>query len=561
MPKTNQKKKSVKTKIVYAPLLIVLLAVIAIASASSFLLRKSMLNQMKSQGIIFVEEVTKELNNNYKSLEVINTSIENKIRETATLIEKNKKNLSNNYLKELATDTNSYEINYFDSKGTITYSNLKDNLNWSIKSSFTHPGNKLVSTDTKEIMQEIRKNKTSRDYYKYGYIKFDNGDFIQIGILANDIYYLTESFSPQSLVDNISKNENVVYAMILDTNSKVTASSNDMFLGITQNDPGSILATKEQKQYSAESFYAREKKNVYDVINPIFFNEKHVGAIKIGLSMDNVNNSVKNNIIFISGLAAVSFVFLSIILFFVSNMIVNTLNNLKDNLILVSNGDFTVDLDEKYLKLTDEFGEISNSIETMKGSIKKIIKDIKVESGKASNNSHILATSSEELSASSEELAATMMSIADSSAKQSQDLVDINTSMQDIAKNIKTVYLLLEKVSKETNTLSQESDEIKSSLSEDTYKNFETILNSAKNIDPYLNETYKSMKIIIQKSILISDKIESASDASERNTAATEQVAAVTEELTSASQEVAISAQELNEIGDELLETIKQFKE
>lgn len=479
-----KRKTSVKKKLVLLPLIIIFIAIGAIVYISSYLLRNSLLEQMKMQSMEYIDLVVENIDKDANSIKLIDELIDDEIKKIAKVVEINELNLSNEFLVNLANDLKIDEINYFNKTNKIIFSNKKENLDWIAPSN--HAASNFNNGNSKELIEDIRKSSVDNNFYKYGYSKSNSGNYIQVGILANIVNNMTESFSYQSLVDEISKKNTIVYALFINKDLEAIAHSNHERIGIKLDDAGSISAAKDGKEFSSEFYYTAEKVKVYDVLKPVYINGEHVGALNIGLSMKMVNDRVRQNIIYIVIISLVFFSGLSFVLYFISNTIVNTLKNLKNNLELVSHGDFSSDVDEKYLKLNDELGDISNSIENMKESIKDMIREIRDKSKKVSANSDNLAASSEELSASSEELSATMMQIAEGSTKQAQDLIDINHSMKNVSNSINGVYKTLEQVSLETKNTSQkanigknEIDKLETSI-DDIKKGFMTVVKEVK---------------------------------------------------------------------------------
>lgn len=489
----SKKRGSIKFKLVLLPLLIVLIAISGIGSISSYLLRKSLLDQMHDHSMEYVNQVTKEIEVNSTSLAIVNKLIEDKIRETANIIIR-RKDMSNQFLVNLAEDKGVDEINYFDESGRIIlYSNHSENIGPVIPEFVT--AHNFSKSNEKEMIEKARKSSVSEDYYKYGYVKNPNGTVVQVGILANVIQEMTDKFSYQTLVDELTKNsEEVIYAYVIDKNMKVTAHSDIGKVGNLLENEERIDAFKNKTAYTNEAVHEESGKRVYNIMIPINIEGKYQGAINIALSTEGVRESLGRNAKMILILSVLFFAVLSSILYVISNKIIKILNGLKNNLELVALGDFTLPIDKEYLELDDEFGEISNSIEEMKNSIRKMIRDIKEKSNKVGINSDTLASSSQQLSASSQELSATMMQIADGSTSQAQDLVEISQFMTGVSSSIKAVYESLEQVSLEARNTSSKSnigkeeiDKLEVSI-EDIKKGFLGVVEEVKMLANSVNE-------------------------------------------------------------------------
>lgn len=124
-----------------------------------------------------------------------------------------------------------------------------------------------------------------------------------------------------------------------------------------------------------------------------------------------------------------------------SNHIVKPIRKLEDNIKIIANGDFTQNIDKKYLSRKDEVGVICLSIYDMRESIKHLILSIKSEAGNIDkdvnrivDNVNTLDENIEEVSATTEELAAGMEETAASSEEISATSQEIDNAVQSMAK-------------------------------------------------------------------------------------------------------------------------------
>ena len=107
---------------------------------------------------------------------------------------------------------------------------------------------------------------------------------------------------------------------------------------------------------------------------------------------------------------------------------------------IVANGDFSQEIDQKFLSRNDEIGSITNAINNMKNSLKNLANNIKDESSAIEEEVHnvmdnviMLTESLEEISATTEELAATMQETSAASEEMSATSQEIEKAVQSIA--------------------------------------------------------------------------------------------------------------------------------
>ncbi|QZY55906.1 methyl-accepting chemotaxis protein [Crassaminicella profunda] len=469
--KTKGTKHSIKFKLVTIPLILLLIAILGIGSVSSYIMRDNLLHQMKKDGVGMVAQIVKEIEKNTIFLQRMNEEINEDIKESGNVVRSNQNQLSNSLLKQIAKDLEVDEINVFDKKGEIVYSNLEENMGF--VASKEHALFTFLKGTNDFSTEKIRKSTVSEDYYKYGYVKSSNGGVVQVGILANEIHELSDKFSYQKLVEELGKDENIVYTLFMDKNLKAIAHSNKDRIGIELTDEGSKTAAVEGKAYTSEYFYEEENVKVYDVVLPVVIDGEHIGAIDVGLSMEKIYLSIKHNIVVIISIGILCFILIGAILFSISNNMVKTLHVFKEDLNLIAEGDFTKEMDKKHLQRKDELGQMANALEHMKKPIRGIITNIKQQSTQVMTNGDVLAATSEEMSASSQELATTMQQVAEGASSQAEDLTEMLNLLMALTSNMENVNKGLQNVKEETenaqskaNSGEQEMDTLEKSIDE-----------------------------------------------------------------------------------------------
>jgi methyl-accepting chemotaxis protein len=146
-------------------------------------------------------------------------------------------------------------------------------------------------------------------------------------------------------------------------------------------------------------------------------------AEQSAITTQNFNNAkiLMFTILAIDLILAIAFTFM------IAKEIMEGLNTAIDHMKIIATGDFSVELPEKYINRKDDFGDLAKSMETMKSSIKVLVKKIQVEAKalytitdnvdknifeldkdiqRISETTEVLAASMEETAASSEELSA-----------------------------------------------------------------------------------------------------------------------------------------------------------
>lgn len=202
-------------------------------------------------------------------------------------------------------------------------------------------------------------------------------------------------------------------------------------------------------------------------------------------------------------LIVTSILVLSIILIYIITMgITKVLENIKTNMMHISNGDLTVSFGEKHLNRKDEIGAICKSIETTRESVKDIISKIKSSSKDVSEKSTSLAVVSKELNKLASTIADSIDEVATFSSTQKDELentIDVinifSEEIDEISKNIvkiddmaKDIEIKSIKNSGEMNTLIVSAEDF-----DNRFRKF------SENMDNMLNDisTIKDILILI----------------------------------------------------------------
>ncbi|WP_051569392.1 methyl-accepting chemotaxis protein [Alkaliphilus transvaalensis] len=418
----NQKRGSIKLKLIIIPLIVVFMAIISINAISTYLTRNSLLEQMRDSGMEIATQAARQIEDYDASVKAINGMIEDKIRATARIVTTNNANLSNEFLIQLAKDLDITVVNVFNDQGEVVYTTHVD-TNLGLVVPDDHFARRVPKEPAGELMEDIRKGLTDENFYKFGYVHDGKGGAIQVGILANEAQALWDRFSYQRLVDSLGEEESVVYALFIDKNVTAVAHSNEDRIGMVLEDKGSITAAVDGKSFTSEFTYkgGENEVEVYDVLLPVSVDGEHIGAINLGISMEAVQSTINQNIKMVYGVGIIAFLILSLILFRLSNYAIKTLNITKTYVNSMAEGDFSIAISQKHLNLKDEFGEIINAIEHMKNSIKEIVKNIGDTAQLVSSSSEELTATSQQSSIAADEVAKTIEEIAKGANHQARD--------------------------------------------------------------------------------------------------------------------------------------------
>ncbi|PKM94343.1 MAG: hypothetical protein CVU84_09720 [Firmicutes bacterium HGW-Firmicutes-1] len=295
-----------KYRLIIIPLIITMISILSVSIISYNVSKNMLLEQMKEDGVSLSKLATRQIAVNASSLEVINDMLEEKIRIAGNAVIENRQNLSNEYLQQLQEALSIDELHWMNEKGRIIYTTINEYMGWEPFNG--HPLYDFILNDDKELMEEIRPDAEFGILLKYGSIKADDGSFVQVGILADHVNTLTERFSYQRIVEDLSDENSIAYAMYIDQSLVAVADSNKEGIGKYHNN-NEFKEALNGKISTKELFVHELDSNVLEIAVPVTNKDQTMGILVIGLSMEGVYTSI--NTIFINSLMITLFMILT----------------------------------------------------------------------------------------------------------------------------------------------------------------------------------------------------------------------------------------------------------
>lgn len=512
---------SIKIKILIIPMIMMFAIITVIASISIVISKNKILSQMQSDGINMANQISKDMGRNDIAESNLNESIEERIRTLAKFVIANKTGVSNDYLKTLANQFDVSEINVADSNGKIIYSNLESSLSYSYTSS--DAAFSVLKGEKEESMENVRKSTSSDNYYKYGSVHDPQGGMVQVGIEANNVKKLTDSLETQTLINDMVKNKSIVYAVCTDESFKVEADSNKSGIGQVLKNEAGKNAVKKGKVYCSSNKY-KNKINVYDIMAPIYKDGKIIGAIDIGMSMENANAAVYNTIFIIAIAAIIAFCLFAFVLIRTSRGIIVPLNDLVGVSKRIADGELNNDIK---VNSKDEIGVLAGAFKDMSENLKNTISVIKRGTIEVDKMSSELSSNSSDMKSSASGVATAIQEVAKGTTEQSNDLVSISDITSNFAKELDDMSEKLSKVSK--------GSDFTKTKAQDGNEKINTLLKSINEVNNLFN--------------LAADKIESLSRSVSKVGEITGVISGISEETNLLALNAAIEAARAGEAG------------
>lgn len=503
--------RSIRVRLLVIPVILVILTITGIGTVSTLNTRRNILEEMSRNGQILPQEIEGRIEDNARSLEVINENIEKEIRVGASFAASIKDELTDGRISQLARDLQLGELSYFSPEGEVIYSSKPRLVGW--KPEVGSALYNFFQSDEKEFMDDIGSGEEAEGQYKYGTIRLLDGSFVQGGINVNVYNRLTEEFSYQTLMKELATSEEIVYALFIDKDMKAIAHSESDRVGLDlSEDPGAISAIVEGEPYASEYLFGEEEIPVYDLVYPVVINGEQVGAVNIGLSMDNVNAAIRENMMTIVIAGVIGILVLATVLFISSNYAIRIINRLKEYMHYMAEGDFSVSIPEELLNRKDEFGDISQSVSIMQNSVRDIIRDVLDKSQLVAAHSEELTATTYESTKVADEISKAIENIAAGASEQAKDTeqgfdatIELGDAVVNNTNRMEALNQLVEKV----NTLKDEGLELvkdlvaKAEISNKSSKEIKEVINTTNNSAEQISVASEMIKSIAEQTNLL----------------------------------------------------------
>ncbi len=428
--RTTGKRGSIKTRLIVIPLVVLFFTIASIGVFSSYFLQTSLLQSMEDNGIFLAERIVANLADNDRALGIVNDLLDNKIYSAAKMVIDNDEDLNSEFLKTMAENLEVAQVSWFNPQGEIVYSNIDEYIGWTAQAG--HPIYDFMRSSDRQLIEDIRKDSETDEYLKYGYLKSANGFFVQVGINADKVQELTDSFNYQNFMEEISQDEEIFYMLFMDRNAQIIAHNNAAEIGMVLDDEGSRAAAIEGVPHIQDWYYENENAQVLDVSYPVVIDGEHIGAISLGLSLEHMQENITKNIIFVAVVTVIAFIILGFILYTAAKYVVKIVSRLKEQMKYMEQGDFSKDISENLINKNDELGEISQAINTMQDSVRSVIKNVLDMSQNLAASSEQLTATSQQSAIAADEVARAIEEIANGATEQAKDTETGILSMSEL---------------------------------------------------------------------------------------------------------------------------------
>jgi len=292
--KNNRKLETLNMKIYIIPIL--LISVIFIISGFFLLsgIKNHFYDQRREEAFKLARSYAHSISKYTEAEDLIEELLSEKISLTLQSVSLYEDELSSEKLKDRAVLMDVDEVDYYDETGYLVYSNLENLIGWEIYPD--HPIDLFLESDEMSLVEDIRQDVITGDWFKYGYFKLENGGLLQVGLRANTVYAFLERFSVDNILTEMKNNESALHIDLLDQNLFIIGSTEN-----SMSEPlPSIKDAKEALDKNQEYSFVNEsvEDQFFKVIVPINLEEDLTGedmyALSISYSLAETTRQIRN---------------------------------------------------------------------------------------------------------------------------------------------------------------------------------------------------------------------------------------------------------------------------
>ncbi len=264
------------------------------------------------------------------------------------------------------------------------------------------------------------------------------------------------NFDRQTIIENTSESDIINYLLFVNMDMIAENHNNPSRIGLDLSGDSVVQKAIKQGQSASLVFDWDPKedgntKPTYDVIAPIIIDGEIIGAINVGISLQNVEDTI-SAMIMKSALSALIIVLITgTILFGVMRKMLNPLKELSDSANLAANGDLTKTINIIH---NNEIGAVSEAFNNMIINLRSMTKQISEVSGEIEFSSDNILQTTEQVTLASDQIALATQDVAAGAEKQVEETTKANEHVKETLSSLDTVNSSVEKVINNANETS-----------------------------------------------------------------------------------------------------------
>lgn len=308
-----------KRTISFRPYIIIIALVVVVFIVSNYFLVRSIedtfFDFLETQYINHATVFSHDLTKAAEAYLITNDMLERRILSSIRTVALYSDQVSNEALVDLADTLAVDDIFLYSPNGRIDYSSRPEYLGWLANPG--HPVHDFMVSGLTVYVEDIRPDSESGEYYKYGYLRLEDGRFIQLGVHANLIENFLAPFEVERLLNEISAFDIVDHVYYVHPDFSVSGCCDTETVGFQLDNPQVLEAIETRTTFSWRRQVEGQNREIYEIFTPIFVGDSFGGTLVVAKTTDEADAIVRTAIIL--SLAVSTIVFASLIYIMLSN--------------------------------------------------------------------------------------------------------------------------------------------------------------------------------------------------------------------------------------------------
>ncbi len=290
------------------------------------------------------------------------------------------------------------------------------------------------------------------------------------GVLSKGAEVVSDKLTTQ--LDELHSRTGIDYTIFYDKTRRVTtllkSGTSDRLVGTDASDAVIANVLKGGKEYLAENITIEGKK-YYGYYVPMKNPSGEIcGMVFSGRESEDINKVLMQTIFLMGGIALAIVVLLSIFTIIVIRKVSGVMHGISDNLVDLSSGDLSIDINNAAMSRKDELGVIADSAGNLIGKLKETIGMTKDLSADVSKSGIELSESAESASEASSQVTQAVEDISRGASSQAE-------SIQNAASDTAEMGYAIDGITESVNDLSKQAEAMQKSC-DDAMKALEQLI-------------------------------------------------------------------------------------
>lgn len=270
-------------KMFFVPLVVLFLIIVIIGFITFSFTAKKFKDKMIESGSTLAETISQSICDSLDYKDSFLGYLDEKLISVGNHLFEERDSFTNEYLFDTAVTFTLTDIYWYNPEGEILYDANDEYVGWTANVgdpiyTFMHSGLDIY-------VEDIRKGTDDDRYYKFVYMRDEDGYFLQLGIKADNIYEITAQYEYQTVIESfVDNNTELLYALVIDTNYVSVADTDTEEIGVDYSGDNAYELAFLGETNGSDWYYAEIGETVLEIATPIYHDGELIGVLGIGYS-------------------------------------------------------------------------------------------------------------------------------------------------------------------------------------------------------------------------------------------------------------------------------------